>query len=50
VRGKDDFGHFKHAPQPAKDFDPVAVEFHRQATDAVREILFADAEKMRPTI
>ena len=50
VRGKDDFGHFKHAPQPAKDFDPVAVEFHRQATDAVREILFTDAEKMRPTI
>ena len=50
VRGEDRHGHFKHAPQPAKDFDPVAVEFHRQATDAVREILFTDAEKVRPTI
>ena len=50
VRGEDRYGHFKHAPQPAKDFDPVAVEFHRQATDAVREILFTDAEKVRPTI
>jgi len=50
VRGEDHYGHFKHAPQPSKDFDPVAVEFHRQATDAVREILFTDAEKVRPTI
>jgi len=50
VRGEDRYGHFKHAPQPSKDFDPVAVEFHRQATDAVREILFTDAEKVRPTI
>ena len=50
VRGEDRYGHFEHAPQPAKDFDPVAVEFHRQATDAVREILFTDAEKVRPTI
>ena len=50
VRGEDRYGHFKHAPQPSKDFDPVAVEFHRQATDAVREILFTNAEKVRPTI
>jgi hypothetical protein len=50
VRGEDRFGHFNHAPQPTKDFDPVAVEFHQQATDAVREILFTDAEKVRPTI
>ena len=50
VRGEDRYGHFKRAPTPSKDFDPVAVEFHRQATDAVREILFADAEKVRPTI
>ena len=50
VRGEDRYGHFKHAPQPSKDFDPVAVEFHRQATHAVREILFTDAEKVRPTI
>ncbi|MEE3257909.1 MAG: phytanoyl-CoA dioxygenase family protein [Candidatus Latescibacterota bacterium] len=50
VRGEDRFGHFNHAPQPTKNFDPVAVEFHQQATDAVREILFTDAEKVRPTI
>jgi ectoine hydroxylase-related dioxygenase (phytanoyl-CoA dioxygenase family) len=50
VRGEDRFGHFKHAPRPTKDFDPVAVEFHQQATDAVREILFTDAEKVRATI
>jgi len=50
VRGEDRFGHFNHAPQPTKDFDPVAVELHQQATDAVREILFTDAEKVRPTI
>ena len=50
VRGEDHFGHFVHAPQPSKDFDPVAVAFHQQATDAVREILFTDAKKVRPTI
>ena len=50
VRGEDHFGHFQHTPRPSQDFDPVAVEFHRQATDAVRQILFTDAEKVRPTI
>ena len=50
VRGEDRFGHFKHAPRPTRDFDPVAVEFHEKATGAVREILFTDAEKVRPTI
>jgi len=35
---------------PKMEFDPIAVEFHQQATDAVREILFADATKVRPTI
>ena len=50
VRGEDRFGYFKHAPRPTKDFDPVAVEFHQQATNAVREILFTDADKVRSTI
>ena len=50
VRGEDRFGHFKHAPRPTKDFDPAAVEFHQQATNAVREILFTDADKVRSTI
>ncbi len=50
VRGEDRFGYFKHAPRPTKDFDPAAVEFHQQATNAVREILFTDADKVRSTI
>jgi non-heme Fe2+,alpha-ketoglutarate-dependent halogenase len=47
VRGADRHGHFKHTPRPWRDFDPIAVEFHEQATTAVREILFTDAEKVR---
>ncbi|NKB71743.1 MAG: phytanoyl-CoA dioxygenase [Candidatus Latescibacteria bacterium] len=50
VRGQDRFGHFEHAPQPQRDFDPVAVEFHQRASDAVRQILFTDASKVRSTI
>ena len=50
VRGSDRYGHFKHTPRPASDYDPVAVAFHEQATSAVREILFRDAEKVRPTL
>ena len=50
VRGSDRYGHFKHTPRPGTDYDPVAVEFHEQATSAVREILFKDAEKVRPTL
>ena len=50
VRGEDRFGHFKDCPRPTKDLDPVTVDFHKKATDAVREILFADADKVRPTI
>ena len=50
VRGSDRYGHFKHTPRPGTDYDPVAVEFHEQATNAVREILFTDAEKVRPTL
>ncbi len=50
VRGEDRFGHFSHTPRPAHDFDPVAVAFHQRATDAVREILFHDAQKVRQTL
>ena len=50
VRGSDRYGHFKHTPRPASDYDPAAVAFHEQATNAVREILFRDAEKVRPTL
>jgi ectoine hydroxylase-related dioxygenase (phytanoyl-CoA dioxygenase family) len=45
VRGSDPFGHFEHTPVPAGDFDPVAVEFQRRASEATRAILYADAER-----
>ena len=37
-------------PMADGDFDPVAVEFHEQATSAVREILFKDAQQVRQTL
>ena len=40
VRGEDRFGHFEHEPEPACDFDPVAVEFHRRAEEQQRAILY----------
>lgn len=50
VRGEDRFGHFTACPRPARDMDPVSVSFHDKATNAVRDILFDDAEKVRRTI
>ena len=50
VRGEDRYGHFENAPAPTCDFDPVTVAFHQKATDAMRELLFKGAEKVRPTI
>lgn len=50
VRGEDIFGHFQHTPRPARDMDPATMAFHERATDALRKILFADAQKVRPTI
>jgi hypothetical protein len=45
VRGEDRFGNFVPAPKPAKDFDPVAVAFHAKAAKAMRDVLYAGAEK-----
>ena len=50
VRGEDRYGHFARTPRPSKDFDPDAVAFHEKATQAVRELLFKDAAKVRPTL
>ena len=50
VRGEDTYGHFTPAPQPSRDMDPDAVAFHERASGAVREILFTDAAKTRPTL
>ena len=40
VRGKDTVGHFELGPEPACDFDPVTVEFHRHAEEERRKILY----------
>ncbi len=40
VRGKDTVGHFELEPEPACDFDPVTVEFHRHAEEERRKILY----------
>ena len=50
VRGEDKFGNFAAAPPPARDLDPQAVAFHERASAAVRDILFKDAEQVRPTL
>jgi len=40
VRGEDRFGYFEHEPEPIRDFDPVAVEFHRRTEEDRRRILY----------
>jgi hypothetical protein len=50
VRGEDRFGYFEHTPEPRYDFDPITVAYHTKATEAMRELLFQGAEKIRPTI
>jgi hypothetical protein len=45
VRGEDRYGHFAPTPVPARDFDPVAVAFHAQAAKAMRDVLYAGAQK-----
>lgn len=45
VRGEDRYGHFAPTPVPARDFDPQAVAFHARAAKAMRDVLYAGAEK-----
>ena len=45
VRGEDRYGHFERAPMPVRDFDPTAVAFHAKAAKAMRDVLYAGAEK-----
>jgi non-heme Fe2+,alpha-ketoglutarate-dependent halogenase len=40
VRGTDNFNYFEHEPYPEKDFDPVAVEFHKRSEEERRKILY----------
>ncbi|MEM7226521.1 MAG: phytanoyl-CoA dioxygenase family protein [Pseudomonadota bacterium] len=45
VRGSDSYGHFEHTPPVTGDFAPDAVAFHAKAGEAVRKILYRDAER-----
>jgi non-heme Fe2+,alpha-ketoglutarate-dependent halogenase len=45
VRGRDAYGNFEATPVPAKDFDPPAVAFHAKAAKAMRDVLYAGAER-----
>lgn len=44
VRGEDRFRYFEHEPRPCEDFDPVAVEFHRDSEEDRRRILYHGTE------
>ncbi|MEM7543109.1 MAG: phytanoyl-CoA dioxygenase family protein [Pseudomonadota bacterium] len=50
VRGEDRFGHFVSAPPPHSDLHPEALAFHERASNAFREILFKDAERVREVL
>lgn len=45
VRGVDDFNHFEHGSSPESDLHPDAVAFHERAIDALRELIYAGAER-----
>ena len=44
IRGRDEFGHFIHEPEPEFDFDPTAVEFHRKSNENYMNILYSGTE------
>ena len=44
ICGEDLHGNFVHEPEPATDFDPVAVEFHRRSNENYRKILYSDTD------
>jgi non-heme Fe2+,alpha-ketoglutarate-dependent halogenase len=50
VRGQDKFGYFEESPAPRFDQDPVSLAHHKKATDAMRNLLFKNADKIRSTI
>ena len=50
VRGEDRYGHFQLAPVPSRDLDPDVLAFHERASGALRDILFRDAERVRPVV
>ena len=45
VRGVDDFNHFEHGSSPKSDLHPDAVAFHARSVKALRELIYAGAER-----
>ena len=45
VRGEDAYQHFVHTPRLRFDLDPEALAFHTRAAGAMREVLYAGAQK-----
>lgn len=50
VRGEDRHGHFTHTPRPTRGFDPNVLLFHEKAANAVCDVLFNDAKKVRQAL
>ncbi len=50
VRGTDQYRHFEHCPQPSADLEPNAVDFHKRASDAMREIIYKGSGTDRRTL
>ena len=50
VRGVDEYNHFAHAPRPTCNFDPAVADFHRRASDALREIVYDGTQAETTTI
>ncbi len=45
VRGEDRHGNFALTPAPERDFDPASMAFHEKASKALRDVLYAGAER-----
>jgi ectoine hydroxylase-related dioxygenase (phytanoyl-CoA dioxygenase family) len=50
VRGTDQYRHFEHCPQPSADLEANAVDFHKRASDAMREIIYKGSRTDRRTL
>ena len=50
VRGTDQYRHFEHCPRPSADLEPNAVDFHKRASDAMREIIYKGSGTDRRTL
>lgn len=50
VRGTDEHSNFDHAPRPAADLDPAAMEYHARSSKALRDIVYDGANQTRPKL